>query len=188
MYGALILWAHFLHLLVSCTYCLLQAMFQSGWKQKPPRLTILKLLWILFGLTFFVGSTYHKQSSVIKAPISVTKHSKTYWRNMESNTEHQLHTTLKQIVKQKFQIEKWKPFWRRQWSQIERTRALDLKKHCGHIGLYIKHLLVCPHSDWFLVSHATSQSNWNIKHTGQWKIVTWTWMRLAYTESWNCKN
>ena len=31
--------------------------------------------------------------------------------------------------------------------QTERVGALDLKKHCGHIGLHIKHLSVCLYLD-----------------------------------------
>ena len=47
MFGVLILWVHFLFLMVSRISCLLLIMFPDGLNLRPPKLIILKLLWIL---------------------------------------------------------------------------------------------------------------------------------------------
>ena len=74
MCRVLILWDHSLFLLALHIFYLLWNMSPSVWRLQPLELMMFELLWILSGLTFFVGLESIEPLSVIKELISTIGH------------------------------------------------------------------------------------------------------------------
>jgi len=82
MFRVLILWVHFLFLIFFHISCLLLIMFLDGLKLRPPELMILKLLWILWDLTFFASLVCLEPLLVNRGATSVTGHCHPYSRSV----------------------------------------------------------------------------------------------------------
>ena len=76
-------------------------------------------------------------------------------------------TTLIQMGKLRYPIEKSRIFLRRQSMQAEKIGQQNGMMHCGLIELLISSLLECPHTELFMVSIVIYLWNLSIKQCGQ---------------------
>ena len=72
-----------------------------------------------------------------------------------------------QMGKQRYQIEKLSPLWRKQLTVLGRIGLKRLKMHSRHTEQHLKHPSVCRLLELFMAKHAIFQWNWSIEPTGQ---------------------
>jgi len=140
MFGVLILWVHFLLLLVISISFLVLIMCPKWIESKSTRTNDAKVV------LDFVRTHIFNRFEIPKAIISDRD---TYFcnRSMEAllHKYYMTHRTftayhIKRMAKLKFQIEKTSPFWRRQCNLTDKIGVCDLVMPFGLIGLLTNHL------------------------------------------------